>query len=195
MQPDSELEGWRRQWQTDEVIPHDLRQRVERETRNLRRGIYAQIAVTAVMGGGSAGWAMVSQRPLAVALAAGIWFFIAIAWATSLGLSRDIVRPSAATAAAFLDLSIRRCRRRLQGLTAQAVLYVLILAFDLVWIYHFVSETQPMDPWAWLTSRRMFVVWTITAVLAAVAVWYRRRILGELRNLLNLRRQLGDAER
>jgi hypothetical protein len=195
MEPDSELEGWRRQWQTDEVIPHDLRQRVERETRNLRRGIYAQIAVTVVMGGGAAGWAVVSQRPIAVALAAGIWFFIAVAWATSYGLSRDIVRPSAATTAAFLDLSIERCRRRLQGLTAQAVLYVLILAFDLVWIYHYMAETQPVDPWAFLTSRRMFLVWAVTAVLAALAVWFRQRFVGELRNLLNLRRQLGDSER
>ena len=115
MEPDPELESWRRQWQTDEVIPQDLRQRVERETRNLRHGIYAQIAVTVVMGGGAAGWAVVSQRPIAVALAAGIWLFIAIAWATSLGLTRDIARPSAATTAAFLDLSIQRCRRRLQG--------------------------------------------------------------------------------
>jgi hypothetical protein len=67
-------------------------------------------------------------------LAIGVWFFIAIAWVISLGLSRDILKPSAATTTAFLDLSIRRCRHRLQALFADAVLFVMILAFDLVWI-------------------------------------------------------------
>src|SRR5262245_10590562 len=104
MELDPELKTWRRQWQTDEVIPPDLRDRVERETRNLRRARYASIAVTLVMGGGSAGWAVVSQRPIAVALAIGVWFFIAVAWVISLGLSRDILKPSADTTAAFLDL-------------------------------------------------------------------------------------------
>jgi hypothetical protein len=195
MERDTELETWRRQWQRDEAIPPDLRQRVERETRNLRRGRYAEIAVTVIMGGGAAGWALVSQRPIVVALAIGVWFFIGVAWVMSIDLRRDILQPSAATTTAFLDLSIHRCRHRLQALAVQGVLYVMILAFDLVWIYHFQAETRPMEPWGFLTSGRVLVVWAVTAGLAAVAVRYRRKLRSELRNLLNLRRQLGDSER
>jgi hypothetical protein len=194
MNPDTELEDWRRQWQRDEAIPSDLKQRVERETRNLRRDRYAEIAVTAIMGGGAAGWALLSQRPSAVALAIGVWLFIGVAWITSIGLRRDILRPSAATTTAFLDLSIDRCRYRLRALAAQGVLYVLILAFDLVWIYHFQAETRPMEPLAFLTSGRMLVVWGLTAALAAVAVRYRIRLRGELENLLKLQRQLDDSK-
>ena len=194
MNPDTELEAWRRQWQRYEAIPSDLKHRVERETRNLRRERYAEIAVTAIMGGGAAGWALLSQRPIDVALAGGVWLFIGVAWITSIGLRRDILRPSAATTTAFLDLSIDRCTYRLRALAAQSVLYVLILAFDLAWIYHFQAETRPMDPWVFLTSGRMLVVWGLTAALAAVAVRHRIRLRGELENLLKLQRQLDDSK-
>jgi len=195
MESDPELNTWRRQWQTTEVIPPDLRHRVERETRSLRRQRYASIAVTAIMGGGAGGWALVSQRPIAVALAIGVWFFIAIAWAVSHSLTRDILTPSADTTTAFLDLSIRRCRRQLQGLVAQGLLYVCIAAFDLVWGYHYQNEAQPIDPRAFLTSGRMLVIWAALAVPIAIGVWYRSRRRNELKNLLSLRRQLDESER
>jgi hypothetical protein len=192
METDAELETWRREWQRNEVILLDLKQRVERETRNLRRSRYAEIAVTVVFGGSVLAWALVSWRPIAAALAIGIWFFIAVAWVVSIRLSRDVLTPSAATTTAFLELSIRRCRNRLHGLTAQCVLFVMIFAFDLVWIYHYQGETRTMEPWAFLTAGRMLPVWSLTAMVAAAAIWYRRQLNRELQNLLNLRHQLGD---
>ena len=194
MEPDTELESWRRQWQRDDGIPADLQQRVERETRNLRLGRYAEIAVTAIIGGGATAWALVSQRSNVVVLAIGVWVLIAIAWAMAIGLRRDILQPSAPTTAAFLDLSIRRCRNRLRGLVAQCVLYVIILTFDLVWIYHYQAGARAMEPRAFLTSGGVLVVWAVTGMLAVAAVWYRRRQRDELQNLLTMRRQLGDSE-
>ena len=194
MHADTELETWRRQWQTGDAIPADLRQRVDRETRNLRYGRYAEIAVTVFIGGGVAGWALLSWRPIVSALAIGVWFFIAVAWAMSIALRRDILKPSAATTSAFLTLSIRRCRRRLVTLAAQVGLYVLLFAFDLVWIYHYQTETRPIPVWAFLTSGQMLVVWGVTAVLAAAAVCYRRRLHEQLQSLLDLRRELGDSD-
>jgi hypothetical protein len=195
MERDPELATWQRQWQTDDRVPRDLRHRVQRETRRLQRERYGEIAVTLIIGGGAAGWALVSQRPMTLALAIGVWFFIAITWVTSIGLRRDILAPSAETTTAFLDLSIRRCRRRLQGLAAQGLLFVGILAFDLVWIYHYQAETRPVGPWAFLTSGTMLVIWAVLAVPVAVGVWYRRRLRNELHNLLSLQRQLDESER
>jgi hypothetical protein len=195
MEPDSELKTWRRQWQTDEGIPPDLRHRVERETRSLRHQLHGSIAVTVIMGGGAAGWALISQQPMVVGLAVGVWFFIAVAWVVSIGLTRDILSPSADTTTAFLDLSIRRCRRRLHALVAQAVLYVAITAFDLVWIYHYQTQTRPMDPQTFLTSGPMLVTWAVLAVPVAIGVWYRGRLRNELQNLLLLRKQFDQSER
>ena len=195
MERDPELKTWQRQWQTQEVIPPDLRHRVERETRNLRRGLHASIGVTVIMGGGAAGWAIVSQRPIAVALAIGVWFFIAVAWVVATGLRRDILTPSADTTAAFLDLSIRRCRRQLQGLVVQGLLYVMIVTFDLVWVYHYQGETRPMNLQTFLTSGLMLVMWVVLAVPVAIGVWYRGKLRSELQNLLSLRKQLDESER
>ncbi len=62
MEPDTELGTWRRQWQSGDVIPSGLQQRVERETRHIRRARYGEIAVTVIMGGGATAWALISQR-------------------------------------------------------------------------------------------------------------------------------------
>src|SRR5262245_54066593 len=134
---DVELEGWRAQWQTVAQPPADLHARVERETRMMRRMLEGELVVTLVLGGGSATWAVLSRRTDALVLALGIWVFIVIAWATSLYLRREAWAPTSMSTAAFLDLSILRCRRRRQAIVAQAVLYALILAFDLTWIYQF----------------------------------------------------------
>ena len=55
-------------------------------------------------------------------------------------------------------------------------------------------ESRPIAAWAFLTSGRMLVVWGVTAMLAAAALWYRRRLHSELRNLLTLQRELGHSE-
>ncbi len=193
MDTDRELETWRRQWRASDAVPLDLRRSVERGTRHLRAGVAAEIAVIVVMGGGSAVWALMSYRADALVLTIGIWVFIAIAWVMSRALRRDLWKPIAETSISFLDLSILRCRRGLQANTAQVVLYVMILAFDLTWIYFYKRRVDtPLDPWTFLTSRGVLVVWVVTIVLAGVAVWYRGRLRRELHNLLDLRRQLDE---
>jgi hypothetical protein len=63
-----------------------------------------------------------------------------------------------------------------------------MLTFNLAWTYQ--AEPMPLGVWPFLTSRRVAVVFVITAALALLAWWSRRKLEGELRNLLTLRRQL-----
>jgi hypothetical protein len=193
MEFDAELETWRREWQADGAPPGDLQQRVERETRTMRALVIAEIAVTIVFGGGSVAWALASRSPDAPALIAGIWVFIAICWATSRVMRKGTWTPAAATTAAFLDLSILRCRRRYQEMLVTAVLYVFMLAFSLVWIYQHEAQRMSLEPRTYLTSWGVMVVWVISAALGAVAVWQRRRIGRELKNLIELREQTTDS--
>ena len=76
---DFELERWQRHWRTQETVPPDLANAVESGTRKMRRGVFAEIVVTMIMGGGALGWAVVSRRPDVIVLAIAVWFFIAIA--------------------------------------------------------------------------------------------------------------------
>jgi hypothetical protein len=180
---DLELEGWRRQWQS-QPVSIDLKQKVEKGTRDLRRGLMWEVAVTIAFGGSSLFLAIVSGRAEFFVLAVAVWGFIAIAWTASILLRRGVWQPAGSTTAAFLNLSILRCERSLQAIAIQAVLYVAILAFDLVWLYWYRQET---DVWTFLTRPAVLVVaGIVTPILAAIALWYRGRLRRELENLRRL---------
>ncbi|HET9358117.1 MAG TPA: hypothetical protein VFO58_00110 [Vicinamibacterales bacterium] len=180
---DLELEGWQRQWQS-QPASIDLRQKVEAGNRAMRLGLMSEIAVTILMGGGSLLWAIVSERAEVLVLAVAVWGFITIAWTASILLRRGLWQPATSTTAAFLNVSILRCERSLEAIVVQAVLYVVILAFDLAWLYWYRQET---DVWTFLTRPVvLIVVGIVTPILGAVALWYRGRVRRELENLRRL---------
>ena len=192
---DAELDSWRARWHTALAVAPDLKRRVEREMRLMRRFVVAECLVTLAFGGGSLGWAVLSQRTDVLVLAVGIWVFIAVAWTISVLLRHDAWSPAAMSTAAFLDLSILRCRRRREAIVAQAILYALILTFDLAWIYFTRPERASSGLLSFLTSGSVAWVWVVTAILAAVAVRQRQRVTRELEGLMHLRRSVsGGAE-
>jgi|SRR5262245_2420763 len=190
MEPDRELDAWRREWQAESPPLPDLKARVERETRMMRWFVAAEILVTVVIGGGSVALAVLSPAMDMVLLAIGVWVFIAIAWTISFLLRRGAWAPATATTSAFLDLSILRCRRRREAVLAQAVLYALILGFDLVWIYFSAAPATRHGAVAFLTGPAIAWIWLVTAVLGVAAVRYRRRLTRELETLTGLRQQV-----
>jgi hypothetical protein len=193
MEADLELDAWRRLWQADSSVLPSLKERVERETRWMRRFVIGEIIITIVFGGGSLAWAALSLRTDILVLALGIWAFLAIAWTMSFLLRRGAWAPMTATTTAFVELSILRCRRRRESIVAQAVLYVMILAFDLTWIYFARGSPTERSVIAFLTNPDIAWVWLLTAALGVVAIRQRRRLARELENLIELRRQIEDG--
>ena len=191
MSVDAELESWRRTWRARPAAVPDLRARVERETGMMRRFLIAEVIITVVFCGGTLGWTLLSRRTDVLVLAIGVWFFTAVAWTISYLLRRDAWAPATLTTAAFLDLSILRCKRRYESIAAQCVLYVMILTFDLAWIY--AGRAERTGLLAFLASPGIAWVWVVTAVLAGVAVMQRRRLGRELGRLGDLRRQFERA--
>jgi hypothetical protein len=187
MELDLELDGWRREWQADTAGTIDLTARVERETRRMRYILIGDILITVILGGGTIAWAAVSRRSDLMVLVGGVWTFLAIAWLMSWVLRRGAWTPLAATTAAFLDLSILRCRRRREATYGQCALYVAILSFDLWWIRTYNPPHAAMDVVAFLTTPALLIVWLVTAVLAVVAVLNFRRLGRELEMLVALR--------
>jgi hypothetical protein len=188
---DLELEAWQRQWRTQDAVPADLAKTVAAGTRSLRRGLIAEIIVTVVMGGGAIAWATVSRRLDVTVLAIGIWVLIAAAWIASTLLRRGAWQPVESTTAAFVDISILRCERSLQAIWIQTVLYVVISVFDLVWLYWYLGFSSVS---ALLTRPVVIVFLTVVSpMLAGAAVWYRRRLLRELKSLTELKGQARES--
>jgi hypothetical protein len=183
---DLELERWQRQWRAQEAVPPDLVKSVEAGTRNMRRGVIAEIFTTVVMGGGTTAWALAARQTDVVVLAIAVWIFIAIAWTASTLLRRGAWQPVTTTTSAFVDISILRCQRNLQAIWAQAALFVVLLVFDLVWLYYYRAETTVSE----FLMRPVVLVFLliVTPLFAAAAMWYRRRLLRELRSLRELQR-------
>jgi hypothetical protein len=136
MSGDAELDLWRNQWQREDVIPAGLRRKVERHGRFLRIMVLGDLLVTAVIGGATAAWAIQSRQPDVVVLALGTWTFIAAAWAFSWMTRRGLFTPSALNTAAFVDLSIRRCRAALASVVFGIILYFVEMIFCLAWLNH-----------------------------------------------------------
>ena len=195
MEADVELDAWRLLWQARAPGVPDVRALVERETRRMRRFVAGEIAITIVFGGGSLGWAALSRRTDVLVLAIGVWLLLAIAWTLAFLLRRGAWTPAAATTTAFLDLAILRCRRRREAVVAQAVLYVMILGFDLTWIYLSGAHRATPGAVAFLTSGGVSWVWAVTAALGAAAVGYRRKLARELEALTALRHEIEAGPR
>ena len=195
MQADVELDSWRRHWQADTLVLPDLKELVERETRRMRRFVVGEIIVTMAFGGGSLVWAALSRRTDVLVLAIGIWLFIVSAWTLALRLRRGAWAPVTATTRAFLDLAILRCRRRREALMAQSVLYAMIVAFDLAWIFFSSTHRATRGAVAFLTSAGVVWVWVVTLVLGVAVLRQRRTLARELEALTSLRRQIDESRR
>jgi hypothetical protein len=186
MNLDAELDVWREQWQSDTPVPGGLRRKVERQSRFMKLMLLADILVTVVIGGGTVAWAVLSPMPGLWLLAGATWLFITVAWAFSFRINRGTWSPAAMNTAAFLDLSIRRCRGRLAALRFGAALYVCEVVFCLGWVYQHGDVSQPLLKWLWFGTWPIDIVWGCTAVFYGLVFWYRRKKKAELAYFVSL---------
>jgi hypothetical protein len=189
---DEELEVWRREWHSQPGIPLDLIRRVERQTVYMRLEWLAQIA-PALIGAGTIVAAVLMQTIPWILLAFGTWLFIILEWVFLVENRRGVWAPTAETTAAYVGLSIERCRRKLKHLRYGNAMTVLLTLFVLVADYQILNYAGALNS-AW-----DFVVVGIAFAIAALAAGCillfqarkRRKTETELAYLVDLQRQLG----
>jgi hypothetical protein len=153
----------------------------------MKIGLIAPILVTLGIGGGFTALALTSASPIGVVLVAEVWLFILVAWIGCLWLARGTWRPLAETTAAFIDLSIRRCRSNIRGVTFGAWLYVAQLSFMLLWKLY----ATPIELTALLTAWPVILIgWIALPLFLAWRSWFVRRQRAALQHYLELQRQL-----
>lgn len=195
MNVDTELDAWRQQWQSNATVPLELRRRVERQSRFLKMNLIAEVLVTIMIGGAITGWAIRSRDASIILLAVGTWVYIAIAWTFGLIANRGNWSPSAQNTAAFIDLSVRRCRGSLAAVWFGGGMFLFQLAFVLGWVYHYSpAHLIPISTWLFFGSIPVDIVWLCTVVFFGFLFWYRRRKQVELSYLLDLQEQTPHSE-
>lgn len=191
MSVDVELEVWRREWQSNAVVPADLRKRVERESRYMKIALIAPVLVTITIGGAVAAWAFRAPQPDIILLAGWTWVLIAAAWAFALTNNRGNWSPSGENAAAFIDISVRRCRAKLSAVRFAAVFFVVQMVFVLGWTYKNAPvQNPPLFTWLLFSSAPIDAAWVCTVAFFGFLIWYRRRKRAELAYLLGLRDEI-----
>jgi hypothetical protein len=176
---DLEWRAWREQWQADTDVPADLRRKVERGTRNMRIMLALEVLVTVGMGGGFTMWAVMEPRTEMVVLAGAVWLFLAAAWMFAGVNRRGTWSPAAVSTAEFVDLSVRRCRRRLAAARFGVWLYFAEMVFCLTFLYRDPARREPLPA---------IIFGVATPIFLLGLARYRGKTRAELDDLLELQR-------
>jgi hypothetical protein len=128
--------------------------------------------------------------PITIELLGGMtWVFLAAAWAFAVAINRGNWSPSALDTAAFVDLSLRRCRSRLATIWFGAGLFLCEIGCCPAWVYDYSPEPRkPLLTWLFFSSLPIDFVWLSTLAFFGGLVWYRRKKRAELAYLIDLRR-------
>jgi hypothetical protein len=188
-----DLDQMKQQWQAQSAAGPDvaaLRKRVAADNRSASRTTVLVAVATLLVLALTFGYAWRSAR-------AAAWFsfmftagFAVLVWLVALWLSRGTWRPRDESTAAYLDVSIRRCRSVMVAAPVGVLLYAGGLVGSLV------SRHRLMDvEWSQLLEAPAMILagWIGAPVYALGMFWNAQRHRKRLALLLDLKRQLSDS--
>lgn len=188
-----ELGNLRQQWQQQSPPAADvaaLRQRVAADTRTHRRTLVIVAIGTLLVLGFTLLRAARSDEPNTWVSVVFVTCFAVLVWLVALVLSRGTWRPRDESIAAYIDLSIHRCRSVIVAAPIGIVLYVAGLVGSLAWRQRLLGvEWQQL-----LQAPEMIIAGWIGAPAYAIGMIvnahaHRRRLVF----LEKLRRELGEG--
>ena len=192
---DDELEVWRRQWHSQPAVPIDLIRKVERQTVYMRLQ-YIALILPVLVGIATIVAAIVMKSATWILLAVGTWVFIIMGLIFQYQNDKGIWSPAAETTSAYLELSITRCRKKLNDIRYTFVFAPLLTLFVLIVVYQILASSgaiKTTEDVAKIVYGFLFAVGVVTVVLLLM-VATRKKVKDELAYLLNLQRQLGFRE-
>lgn len=193
-----EIARWQAEWQAEgaplELDAAELRRRVRRRTLGLA---FQAVTATLLTAGGLGALAWVASRAASLwdwLVFAGFAVLLGAALAMELGSLRGLWRPAHESTAAFLELAIRRCRRRLW--TLRVGFWVLAGEWLLfaTWIHLRAVEKQAGGSDGLGTYLLGFGLLAIlSAAYGLIGSWLARRARREMAELEEMRRGMEDA--
>ena len=192
---DDELEIWRRQWHSQPGVPIDLIRKVERQTVYMKLQRLSLI-LPILIGIGTIVAAIIMKMAPWMFLAVGTWVFIVLGLLFQYQNEKGIWAPAAETTSAYLELSIARCRKKLNDVRYTLVFAPLLTLFVLVVDYQILasySVVRTRADVAKIASGFLLAIGVVGVVMLMV-IATRIRVKAELAYLLNLQRQLEEKD-
>ncbi|MFO1504299.1 MAG: hypothetical protein U1F39_10865 [Steroidobacteraceae bacterium] len=193
MNVNSDLDSLRQRWQTQAPPTADvnaLRQRVADESRTNTRTLVIVSIGTLLVLGFTLLRAMRSDEPNTWVSVVFVTCFAVLVWLVAMVLSRGTWRPRDDSIAAYIDLSIHRCRSVIVAAPVGIVLYVAGLIGSLAWRQRLLGvEWQQL-----LQAPEMILAGWIGAPAYAIGMLINARVQRRrLAFLEKLRRELGEG--
>ncbi len=192
---DEELNMWRKEWHTQPAVPIELIRKVERQTVYMRLGKWVLILPLLILLTATVG-AVMYPTPVNIILTVGMWVFTLILGATDIRKRKKLWEPAAETTAAYLELSIERCRHQSAQLRVVKFAIPLMTAFILVALYAIFVQSgkfeSPTAYWIMIASLAWSSVpaWILPIVMRRA----EKKAQAELDYLLNLKEQVEGKE-
>lgn len=187
-----DLDQIKQRWQAQSATGPDisaLRERIAAENRSQRRTL-------ALVGLGTLAVLALTFTQAWQGNRTNAWFsfvftavFATLVWLVALWLSRGTWRPSDGSTAAYLELSIRRCRSVIVAAPVGVLLYIAGLTGSLL------SKQRLLGlEWSQLLEApsMIFAGWIGAPLYTIGMLWNAQRQRKRLTALLELRKQLGD---
>lgn len=185
-----ELNDMKQRWQTQAAAGPDiaaLRERVAADNRSHRRTLLVVGVVTLGVLIFSLVRALGSSREDAWLSFAFTTGFATLVWVIALWLSRGTWEPRDGSTAAYLEVSIQRCRSVILAAPVGVVLYLAGLAGSLAWKQRFLGlEWEQLL----MTPSVIIAGWIGAPLYSLGMLWNAQRHRKRLALLLDLRRQL-----
>jgi hypothetical protein len=191
---DDEFQAWRRQWHDQPAMPIDLIRKVERETMRMWMGVISHI-VPVIIGIVTIIGAIANPNALSILFACGLWVFMVIGWVYGVKRMKGVWSPAAETTAAYIELSIARCRSRVDQVRFANVLSPLLTTFVLTGLYELFKSAGKLQTTADYVIVGVSFLWTIAVVSFVLMQLARQRkkTVAELTYLLDLKSKLQNG--
>jgi hypothetical protein len=192
---DDELEIWRRQWHSQPAVPIDLIRKVERQTVYMKLQRLSLI-LPILIGIGTIVAAIIMKTAPWIFLAVGTWVFIILGLLFQYQNEKAIWAPTAETTSAYLELSIARCRKKLNDIRYTLVFAPLLTLFVLVVDYQILASYSVVRTRADVAkiAGGFLLAIGVVGVVMLLMIATRIRVKAELAYLLNLQRQLEEKD-
>jgi hypothetical protein len=190
---DPELEQWSDLFRSEQAEPAAITERAQRAVRRFRLWIYAEVAVTVVMGGGFTVWAFEAHQTSVTLLAVWVWISLAAAWLFRLMNDWNDFTGVAVATGSYLNILLRRLRSNLRAAEFGGILFLVQLFVTSAWVFHELNNQSPIGLREYLVLPSNLIFACGTGVFYAWLILYRRRLHNEIAELEKLQIELdGD---